>query len=61
MAASPEMQTFAARLTSFEEAKQLSKRRASSQSSKRKNVNTVEWPHERPSIEEVCRGLHKDM
>ena len=51
------MQTFAARLASFQHPHHLSKRRASSQSSGSKKkgatAQTVEWPHERPSPEDV--------
>ncbi|KAK5125957.1 hypothetical protein LTR85_011312 [Meristemomyces frigidus] len=60
MAGSPDMQTFASRLATFQHPHQLSKRRASSQGSKRKNAggqgNTVEWPHERPAAEELARA-----
>ncbi|KAK4543259.1 hypothetical protein LTR36_005809 [Oleoguttula mirabilis] len=58
MAGSPDMQTFASRLATFQHPHQLSKRRASSQGSKRKNGggNTVEWPHERPAAEELARA-----
>ncbi|GAB1742256.1 hypothetical protein NU219Hw_g7811t1 [Hortaea werneckii] len=56
MAGNPEMQTYAARLSSFQNPVQLSKRRASSQGSRRKNAHTVEWPHEQPSVEELARA-----
>ncbi|KAK4569471.1 hypothetical protein LTR86_003234 [Recurvomyces mirabilis] len=56
MAGSVEMQTYSARLTSFQIPHQLSKRRASSSSSKKKGGNTVEWPHESPSPEELARA-----
>ena len=58
-----EMQSFAARLNTFQIAHQLSKRRASSQaSSKKKGAgNTVEWPHERPSGEEVSIHLYQSI
>lgn len=48
-----EMQTYAARLKTFEQAQQLNKRRASSQTSKKKGANVAEWPHDRPTPEEV--------
>ena len=50
-----EMQSFAARLNTFQIAHQLSKRRASSQASAKKKGagNAIEWPHERPAGEEV--------
>ena len=55
MTANLEMQSFAARLNTFQTAHQLSKRRASSQQSKKRGGgNAVEWPHERPGGEEVC-------
>lgn len=57
MAGTQEMQTFAARLATFHQPHQLSKRRASSQTgsnrSKKNAAHTVEWPHERPSAEQV--------
>ncbi|KAK3673216.1 hypothetical protein LTR78_006761 [Recurvomyces mirabilis] len=56
MAGSVEMQTYSARLNSFQIPHQLSKRRASSSSSKKKGGNTVEWPHESPSPEELARA-----
>ncbi|EMD01174.1 hypothetical protein BAUCODRAFT_135901 [Baudoinia panamericana UAMH 10762] len=68
MASSAEMQSFAARLATFQTPHQLSKRRASSQSSKKKggngngnsnsnsNSNTVEWPHNEPAVEELARA-----
>lgn len=52
-----EMHSFSARLNTFHIPHQLSKRRASSQSIKKKvggGGNTLEWPHERPSAEDVC-------
>ena len=52
-----DMQTCAARLRTFETAHQLSKRRASSQASKKKGANTVEWPHARPTPQDVCQAL----
>ena len=55
-----EMQSYAARLNTFQIAHQLSKRRASAQtsSSKKKGAgNAVEWPHERPSGEEVSEAM----
>ncbi|KXT14848.1 hypothetical protein AC579_4087 [Pseudocercospora musae] len=51
-----EMNSFAARLATFEQPHQLTKRRASSNSSKRKGGNTVEWPHEQPSKEALARA-----
>ncbi|EME46491.1 hypothetical protein DOTSEDRAFT_169130 [Dothistroma septosporum NZE10] len=42
-----EMHSYLARLETFQQLHQLSKRRASSQSRK-KNANTVQWPHEHP-------------
>lgn len=53
MPGSTEMLTYAARLATFQQAHQLSKRRASSQSSKKKSEKAVEWPHESPTVEEV--------
>lgn len=53
MAGTPEMQTYAARLASFQTPHQLTKRRASSQTGRKKHGNTIEWPHTRPAIEEV--------
>lgn len=58
MAADQAMHSWASRLNTFQIAHQLSKRRASSQQSKKKGAgNTVEWPHEHPSAEEVCITL----
>ncbi|KAF7188455.1 Protein bir1 [Pseudocercospora fuligena] len=52
-----EMNSFVARLATFEQPHQLTKRRrASSNSSKRKGGNTVEWPHEQPSKEALARA-----
>lgn len=48
-----EMQAQAMRLHTFQTVHQLSKRRASAQTSKKKGANTVEWPHDRPAPEEV--------
>lgn len=48
-----EMQTFAARHATFTQPYQLSKRRASSQGSKKKTKQTAEWPHEQPDTREV--------
>ena len=42
-----EMHSYLARLETFQQLHHLSKRRASSQS-KKKNANTVQWPHEQP-------------
>ncbi|KAK3116650.1 hypothetical protein LTR53_002764 [Teratosphaeriaceae sp. CCFEE 6253] len=57
MASTPDMQTQAARLATFQHAHQLSKRRASSTSSrKKKGDSTVEWPHEQPAMEELARA-----
>ncbi|KAK5133570.1 hypothetical protein LTR08_007609 [Meristemomyces frigidus] len=56
MAGTPDMQTFAARLATFQQPHQLSKRRASGQSGKKKAVTTAEWPHERPQPEELARA-----
>lgn len=53
MAGNPEMQTYAARLASFQTPHQLTKRRASSQTGRKKHGNTIEWPHSRPAMEEV--------
>nr|POF07646.1 protein bir1 [Quercus suber] len=48
------MGTYAARLATFQQPHQLSKRRASSLGGgkKKKNDHVVEWPHERPSGED---------
>lgn len=50
-----EMQSFASRLHTFQITHQLSKRRASTQSSKKKGAagSAVEWPHQRPAAEDV--------
>ncbi|KAF2864288.1 BIR-domain-containing protein [Piedraia hortae CBS 480.64] len=50
-----EMRTYAARLATFQSPRQLSKRRASSQS-KRKGANVIEWPHDQPAVEELARA-----
>lgn len=46
------MQSFAARVATFQQPQQLGKRRASSQG-KKKTQQTIEWPHQQPSPEEV--------
>ena len=54
MESNNEMQSFAARYNTFTIPHQLSKRRASAQSKKKGAAgNTVEWPHERPTPEDV--------
>lgn len=52
MTATNDMQTFAARLHSFQTPHQLAKRRASNQA-KKKTVGIAEWPHEKPAPEDV--------
>ena len=50
-----EMQSFSARYNTFQITHHISKRRASSQSSKKKGAgNTIEWPHQSPPSEDVC-------
>ncbi|KXS99266.1 hypothetical protein AC578_6179 [Pseudocercospora eumusae] len=51
-----EMNSIVARLATFEQPRQLTKRRASSNSSRRKGGNTVEWPHAKPSKEALARA-----
>ncbi|TKA70325.1 hypothetical protein B0A55_09630 [Friedmanniomyces simplex] len=55
MAVTPAMQTLSARLATFQQVHQLSKRRASS-TSKKKGTTTItaEWPHEQPAVEELA-------
>lgn len=51
-----EMQCFATRLDTFQIAHQLSKRRASAQTTstkKKGGANVVEWPHVTPKDEDV--------
>ncbi|KAL9092729.1 MAG: hypothetical protein Q9159_000627 [Coniocarpon cinnabarinum] len=54
MAPSPEMQTFAGRLASFDGPKQVNKRRASSQ--KKKQPTSSSWPHESPTPEQLAKA-----
>lgn len=50
------MNSFMARLATFEEVHQLTKRRASSNASKRKGGNTAQWPHTNPSGDALARA-----
>ena len=47
------LQTFAGRLVTFENPKQVNKRRASN--NKKKQPTTVVWPHEDPDPEAVSK------
>ncbi|KAF2211745.1 hypothetical protein CERZMDRAFT_59688, partial [Cercospora zeae-maydis SCOH1-5] len=53
---SSEMSSFVGRLATFEQPQQLTKRRGSSNTTKRKAGNTVEWPHVNPSKEALARA-----
>lgn len=48
------MESYAARLASFNAAHPPSKKRASSAS----GGKTLKWPHKNPSPPQVCHGLH---
>ncbi|KAF2773259.1 BIR-domain-containing protein [Teratosphaeria nubilosa] len=56
MAGSQDMRAYHARLQSFEQPHQLSKRRASSQSKGKKNAGPVEWPHDSPSPDSLAHA-----
>ncbi|KAI5359377.1 hypothetical protein Slin14017_G102790 [Septoria linicola] len=51
-----DMYSFVGRLATFEQPQQLTKRRASSNTTKRKAGNTVEWPHANPPKEALARA-----
>lgn len=55
MANSEELQTFAARLSTFEAPKQVNKRRVSN--NRKKQPTTVTWPHTTPDPEQVSSIL----
>ncbi|CAK1357524.1 Protein bir1 [Cercospora beticola] len=53
---SSDTSSFVGRLATFEQPQQLTKRRASCNTTKRKAGNTVEWPHAHPSKEALARA-----
>lgn len=57
MALSAELQTFDARLATFETPQQINKRRASN--NRKRQPNTVSWPHEKPDPEQVSETERK--
>jgi hypothetical protein len=67
MATSPNatkgMQAFVARYNTFTTPHNLGKRRASAQGSKKKaaGAHVVEWPHERPSGDDVSIALSAQL
>ncbi|KAK1060366.1 hypothetical protein LTR12_003681 [Friedmanniomyces endolithicus] len=59
MADTPSMQAWATREATFQRPHQLSKRRASTTSKKKganTNINTVEWTHELPTVEQLVHA-----